>query len=953
MSTSTVNKKWAFLALFVIVVVQVAIQTHKYSNSCACYSQQQEWGAALALDSKTTKDLYPDNVAVGSPDNVAIDPTNTGTTSWVTKNIAQLPNMVSVDLTDADPKNLVIGPKSAATGHTFSGKQVRNFPAEQFKFASFDLSKQNHKRTKMKPTCERWGVMTTIFEPSEALRRWVRVEGWCLVIVGDKKTPKNYKTGWTYGEGNDAVIYLSPEDQEALNLKFVDALPWNNFGRKNIGYLYAIMHGATVIWDFDDDNMLKYWIPGAPPKGAPSLYAPIVGEGANTMQAFEPHNHTFSTYNPYPTLGAPTLLSWPRGLPLSHIKIPECHNTPTLSRDINHQSIAVLQSLADHQPDVDAIFRITMPIPFSFRRSNNTKPLLVPRGVLTPYNAQATLHFQVGFWALLLPITVHGRVSDIWRSYFAQRLFWDVGLQAGFFARPLVVQKRNPHSNLGDLDAERDLYQKSEQLVEFLGKWKGKGETLVERMEELWVALYEHQYIEINDVLLLQQWLQTLLDSGYSFPELRTNPPLREYQLVNSEQKQEKDDNICDINLTTSLTFWTSDLDDGTRIDIPSALVSMGHKVILAGNKRRNTPYPFVLQRNGFSVYEKLSNVILEQYARHSTALTEKMIKDNYEFYKDDKRIASTDAFMCMFPASMCEMWMPFNKTLILMPAHRYNLGRCTKEQWDRLNEHLNSLISMNSPKHVISAESFYDQEYLRHYTGIDPLPLFSFSGFYTENNPYAPKRPEILAFGSWDNRLRTKISKFTIRDVHSIYPHYQLSDLVKHRAAIYMPYAVMSYKLTEVYSLNIPLFMPSMRYFRNVKRTIWHDRSSLGFWFCANQSLNNLMKPHPSSIHPYSPNVDVPEDPEAEFYWLQLADFFYWPHITHFDDFEDLEKKLESANFDRIHHLMVQENKQRREELLHNLCKVTKMIQPGRTVPQDYTAAIQQLYGASELQVT
>ena len=264
-------------------------------------------------------------------------------------------------------------------------------------------------------------------------------------------------SGWTHREGNDAVIYLSPEDQEALNLKFVDALPWNNFGRKNVGYLYAIMHGASVIWDFDD-NMLKYWIPGAPPKGAPSLYAPIIGEGANTIQALELRNHSFPTYNPYPTLGAPTLPSWPRGLPLSHIKFPECHNTPTVPHDINHQSIAVLQSLADRQPDVDAIYRITMPIPFSFRRSSNTKPLLVPRGVLTPCNAQATLHFQVGFWALLLPITVHGHVSDIWRSYFAQRLFWDVGLQAGFFARPLVVQKRNPHSNLGDLDAEKDLY---------------------------------------------------------------------------------------------------------------------------------------------------------------------------------------------------------------------------------------------------------------------------------------------------------------------------------------------------------------------------------------------------------------------------------------------------------------------------------------------------------------
>ena len=34
---------------------------------------------------------------------------------------------------------------------------------------------------------------------------------------------------------------------------------------KNIGYLYAIANGAKVIWDFDDDNLLKFWMKGASP----------------------------------------------------------------------------------------------------------------------------------------------------------------------------------------------------------------------------------------------------------------------------------------------------------------------------------------------------------------------------------------------------------------------------------------------------------------------------------------------------------------------------------------------------------------------------------------------------------------------------------------------------------------------------------------------------------------
>lgn len=33
--------------------------------------------------------------------------------------------------------------------------------------------------------------------------------------------------------------------------------------------------------------------------------------------------------------------------------------------------------------------------------------------------------FQESFWGLLLPVTVHGRVSDIWRAYLTQKLLWD------------------------------------------------------------------------------------------------------------------------------------------------------------------------------------------------------------------------------------------------------------------------------------------------------------------------------------------------------------------------------------------------------------------------------------------------------------------------------------------------------------------------------------------------
>ena len=61
------------------------------------------------------------------------------------------------------------------------------------------------------------------------------------------------------------MVFLSHEDQLRMNSSFVNRLPWNSFARKNVGYLYAIAQGAKVIFDFDDDNILKFWIEGASP----------------------------------------------------------------------------------------------------------------------------------------------------------------------------------------------------------------------------------------------------------------------------------------------------------------------------------------------------------------------------------------------------------------------------------------------------------------------------------------------------------------------------------------------------------------------------------------------------------------------------------------------------------------------------------------------------------------
>ena len=72
---------------------------------------------------------------------------------------------------------------------------------------------------------------------------------------------------------------------------------------------------------------------------------------------------------------------------------------------------------------------------------------------------------------------------------------------------------------------------------------------------------------------------------------------------------------------------------------------------------------------------------------------------------------------------------------------------------------------------------------------------------------------------------------------------------------------------------------------------------------------------------------------------------------ITVFDDISDLEKKLESANFHKIHQLMVEEVERKRASLEQTWCRALKGVPTGRKVPQNYDHALHELFSTNSLQ--
>ena len=398
------------------------------------------------------------------------------------------------------------GKVQGVSGKLFNGDRVREFSGK-LRFQDSSVSSTVMKSSTGAGSSKLWAVCTTIHAPSQAIIDFVKQEDWAIVIVGDEgMAPINLK-------GTKTVI-LDVAAQKSMAHDFADLfalLPYKHFGRKNVGYLYAILHGAELIWDFDDDNFMKASSMPAVPD--PKTILRVVAATNNNVSA----KSDCSAFNPLPFMGGsgePTPM-WPRGFPLNLIRQP-C-KVDLISDEGKGRSVAIYQSLADNEPDVDAIYRLTRVTPMNFLPVKST--LVIPRGILSPFNAQATLVKKQAFWSLLLPVSVHGRVSDIWRSYFAQRLLWDVGMEIAF-TPPMVDQLRNPHNHLADLQAEQDLYLKATALVNYLRQWKGKSSSLVGRIEELAVSLYERDYLGEHDVFLIQEWLSVLLGIGYEFPPL-------------------------------------------------------------------------------------------------------------------------------------------------------------------------------------------------------------------------------------------------------------------------------------------------------------------------------------------------------------------------------------------------------------------------------------------------
>lgn len=298
------------------------------------------------------------------------------------------------------------------------------------------------------------------------------------IVIGDTKSPADFKL-----EGCD---YWSVDRQLTLPFDLAKITPTRHYSRKNLGYLLAIKNGSTELVETDDDNIprAEFW----------------------TEKTREVKSHVFENagwVNVYHYFTKNMI--WPRGFPLEELQNKQIELSTLKNTSIN---CPIQQGLADENPDVDAVYRLTYPLPMNFEIKNK---LALGKNAWSPFNSQNTYWFKEAFPLMYLPSFCSFRMTDIWRSYVAQRIAWECGWSI-LYHEPTVWQERNAHNLMKDFEDEIPGYSNNFNICKELQALtlKSGQENICDNLITCYQKLIDINVIGKEEMGLLKAWISDI-----------------------------------------------------------------------------------------------------------------------------------------------------------------------------------------------------------------------------------------------------------------------------------------------------------------------------------------------------------------------------------------------------------------------------------------------------------
>eukprot|EP01084_Bolivina_argentea_P227730 384662_1 len=370
---------------------------------------------------------------------------------------------------------------------------------------------------------------------------------------------------------------------------------------------------------------------------------------------------------------------------------------------------------------------------------------------------------------------------------------------------------------------------------------------------------------------------------------------------------------------------------DGARLDLPTILSSMGHNVILHSSKQYRKPYSIAFQKYNLTISPlKEISPFFQLYPGKVTSISDSVIMNHYNFYIQNRYILNNiDVISCSFPSgSLCQLWIPFNKSIFINSGHRYdhyNFDSLNVNKWNKLNRNLKTLLKINKyvnySKHIISGNNWYDNYYINYYLNDNDeykdyfikswIPTLgtlytqlylnnltiNYTLFHTNPTDNNTINEFLIGPSNIKNKMKNIIKnmrkyfferqndkKYKLIEIHEKYKHYESYDLIKHPAIILLPYAVHSYGITDIYSLNIPIFVPTIKflYTYHMMKDVGNEQQ-----FKKPKAINNtyIDQNYYEPLQHWNSHKNFKQ---FEF-WISKADFNKWPHFVYFNSYKHL----------------------------------------------------------------
>ncbi len=316
------------------------------------------------------------------------------------------------------------------------------------------------------------------------------------LIVTSKSQLQKYLIS---SQQNVSIIFIGNHKQSTesfkktniifLNSQLQSQLAFRSTNPKIIAYLLAIKYGARFIYEFDSHI---------------SFHQQQQQQQNIQHIAFRRQRSPF--INIYPTFTA-DFTHFSPGIPKEEHQI------------ISQDGWSSIRLVDHYQETIHPLIQQQIIIYHDSKSSSLVKhpPVAVEPYTFAPFSNQNLLFSYDAFWGLVLSESTK---SEIWRSWWVQRLLWDINGHLTFTSPAHQINmtstsRKIPHNIKEDENVGK--------LVRFLSSWKSTKLTLVERIEQLTVDMIKQNFCDTEQLKIIKAWLDDLQQINYLFPSIKSD----------------------------------------------------------------------------------------------------------------------------------------------------------------------------------------------------------------------------------------------------------------------------------------------------------------------------------------------------------------------------------------------------------------------------------------------